>query len=473
MIYKTGDKISKVDILARFKDEDDVCYLEIKGDKQQLYRVGEEDVLFFKIDKADDFMQRLRMVEDYRGTEDYTEQLDRAKRAAVELDQTIEPSDEMTLKMDVAKIQKKLAEMAFEEGEKIPDGLKKQCQKSEYGGYSLQFNNFIYILDPDFRVQNRRPAAAGEKDLSLQAEERIAAPQKIEQIDKPEIKKEFILGKGDVLPERMRSRCEVDLSTGAGYRIEIGNVIYILDENYRVVVKMSQSHQFEEETIIETPAQAKEDKKQDSQPQPEKIIDSVLKKFQIALKADKVNAELFVEQVMAMENKPALLRVFQGDFTELNEETKASAGQGKTTKLKEGGITLLKAALVHELYLKSTFRGRGERMIEFLTHIISPWKDASLTITQEDFDREEQEELVEMLADKRRVYRDIGETLLRLYLEMKETVYDEYRQVQKAGKTLFKAFLIDRLYEKITRPEKGDGISLICLLRDIMDFPGK
>ncbi|MCI0470335.1 MAG: hypothetical protein L0Y73_01605, partial [Candidatus Aminicenantes bacterium] len=455
MIYKTGDKISRVDILARFRDEDDVCYLEIKGDKVQLYRVGDDDILFFKIDKTDDFMQRLKMVEDYRSTEDYTEHVDQAKRAAAELEQSFEPSDEITLKIDLVKVQKKLAEMAFEEGEKIPDGLKKQCKKSEYGGYSLQFNNFIYILDPDFRVQNRRPVTAGEKDLSLQAEEQIVPPQKIEQTVKPGIKKEFILDKGDVLPEHLRSRCEVDLSTGVGYRIEMGNVIYILDENYRVIVKMSQSHHIAEETVAKAPLQAEEDKKQDGQPQPEKIIDSVLKKFQIALKADKVNAEIFAEQVMAAENKAVLLRVFQGDLAELNEETKAAAGKGKITRLNEGGITLLKAALLHELYLKSTFRGRGEHIIEFLTHIISPWKDTALTITQEDSDREEQEELVEMLADKRRLYRDIGEALLRFYMEMKETIYEEYRQVQKAGKTLFKAFLIDRLYEKIPRPEKG------------------
>ena len=109
-------------------------------------------------------------------------------------------------------------------------------------------------------------------------------------------------------------------------------------------------------------------------------------------------------------------------------------------------------------------------MIEFLTHIISPWKDAALTITQKDLSGMEQERLIDFVNRQSGVYQDIGDVLHQIYMEMKVNIQDEYKRVQKEGRTLFKAFLIDRLYEKISRPDKGDGISLICLSRDIMDF---
>jgi len=120
--------------------------------------------------------------------------------------------------------------------------------------------------------------------------------------------------------------------------------------------------------------------------------------------------------------------------------------------------------------LKSTFRGRGERIVVFLTHIISPWKDASLTISQADLSLSGQEKLIDFLNKRSEVYSDIGDILYRVYTEVKGNIHDEFDVVKKEGKTLFKAFLIDKLYQMISRPDKGDGISLICLSKDIMDF---
>lgn len=462
MTYKTGDKIPGQDILRRLLDEDGFVYLELKGEKNQLFRVGEGNSLFFRVDKTEELMNRLKVVEDFRGVEDYVE------KVKEEADPEIEPSDEITLKIDAENIQKKLAEMSFNEGDKIPDGLKSQCTRNAYGGYSLEYNNFSYVLDTDFRVEMRRPVTSG--DLTLEAEDLVTASQKKEFVREPEIKGDITLNKGDLLPENLRSECEVDLSEGGGFRIEIGNSLYILDENYRVVVKMSQSLQNGEEPSIEVRLDEKEGRTTDDRHPPGKIVDSVLKKFQIALKVDKINADLFIKETLVPGKRNLFLNVYHGDLSELNEDTRAAAETGKVTKISEGGISLLKAALIHELYLKSTYRGRGEQMIEFLTHIISPWKDAALTITQKDLSGTEQQRLIDFVNRQSGVYQDIGEVLHQIYMEMKVNIQDEYKRVQKEGRTLFKAFLIDRLYEKISRPDKGDGISLICLSRDIMDF---
>ncbi|MCK5057898.1 MAG: hypothetical protein KAT34_14670 [Candidatus Aminicenantes bacterium] len=464
MKYKTGDKIPAEEMLTRLQDEDGAVFLELRGDRNHLVRVGDNDSLFFRVEKTAELMRKLRVVEDYRRVEDYTGDLRK------EVEPEIEPSDEITLKIDVAKLQKKLDEITFEEGKKIPDGLKSQCKKSTYGGYSLEYNNFFYVLDADFRVEIKKPVILAGDNYTLEAEEPVPAVQQNESIIEPDIRKKVSLDKGDVLPNHLRSRCEVDLSAGSGFRIEIGSSLYILDEDYRVVVKMSQSSQAAEVPSPVVPPVQEEVKKPNSPHPPEKIVDSVLKKFKIALKVDKINAELFEEKNLTTGNKPVLIKVYQGDLSELNEDTKASANRGRVAKLEEGSISLLKAALIHELYLKSTFRGRGEQMVEFLTHIISPWQDAALTITQADLSLSEQEKLVDFLNKQSEVYSDIGDILYRVYTEIKGNIHDEYDVVKKEGKTLFKAFLVDKLYQMISRPEKGDGISLIYLSRDIMDF---
>ena len=464
MNYKTGDKIPVEEMLTRLQDEDGSVFVELRKDKNHLYRLGDGDSYYFKVGKTADLMRKLTVVEDYRRVEDYTGDLKQ------EVDPEIEPSDEITLKIDLAKLQKKLDEITFKEGQKIPDGLKSECKKSTYGGYSLEYKKFFYVLDADYRVEIKKPIAPAGDKYTLEAEELVPAIQQKDTISELDIRKKASLDKGDLLPGHLRSRCEVDLSAGRGFRIEIGGSVYILDEDYRVIVKMSQSSQAAEAPSPVVPTAQVEIKKPDSSHPPEKIVDSVLKKFKISIKVDKINAELFEEKNLASGNKPVLIDVFQGDLSNLNEDTKVSANRGRITKLGKGGIPLLKAALVHELYLKSTFRGRGERMIEFLTHIISPWKDSAMSITQADLSLSNQEELVGLLKKQSEVHADIGEILYRVYTEIKGNIHDEYDVIKKEGRTLFKAFLIDKLYQMISRPDKGDGISLICLSKDIMDF---
>lgn len=474
MEYKTGDRIPDNEVLVRFMDDEGGVYVEIKGEKEFLYRIGENNSLFFKVERTDKLMGELRLLDDFRSTEDYMEQPEKEEE-----EPEVEPSDEITLKIDAEKIQKKLAEITFEEGTKIPDGLKSQCKKNEYGGYSLEFNNYFYVLDAGYRVEIRRPVKtkAPTSDFTLEADDLVTPAQDKGDVGEPVKAGKVVLDKGDILPEHLRSRCEVDLSAGSGFRIEVDNSTYILDEDYRVVVKMSHHYQAdEEEPVVPQPEPAaamEQQQKQDSQQHPpEKIVESVLKKFKIAIKVDRVSVDLFLQQTLIPANKPVFLNIYQGDLTELNEDTKAAAKMGRITKLKTGGISLLKAALLHELYMKSTFSGRGERMLEFLTHIISPWKDAALTITQKDLYMTGQERLLDFTGKQSDIYGDIGDVIHRIYMEIKGSVFEEYRKVQKEGSTLFKAFLINKLYEKISRPERGDGISLIILVKNIMDFQG-
>lgn len=463
MDYKTGDKIPESEILRRLQDEDGAFYLELRGETDQLFRVGPSNSLFFKLEKTGDLMQRLKVIDDFRPFGDIEEEVK-------EEDPDIEPSDEITLKIDLAKVRKKLEEITFDEGQKIPDGLKSKCKQNEYGGYSLEYNKYLYVLDSEFRVEIKKAAGPVSPNLTLDAESR-GTHKPAGEAGLPEMKRKTTLEKGDLLPEHLRSRCDADLSSGGGFRIEIDGTIYLLDKDYRVEIKMSQTSPAFGISTDSMQIEESDSKKQESRHSPETIVDSVLKKFRIAVKFDKIDASLFIEKTLAESNKPVLLKIFHGDLSELNEDTKASASSGRITRVDKGGISLLKAAMLHELYLNSTYRGRGQRAIEFLSHIISPWKDASLTISQKDLSLMEHEGLIDLLNKRSAVYTDIGEIIYQTYSEIKGAVYEEYIDVRKEGKTLFKAFLIDKLYLVISRPDKGDGISLISLCRDIMDFP--
>lgn len=157
------------------------------------------------------------------------------------LEDEILPSNETTSKFNIADIQKKLDEEEFEEGQQIPDHLISQCKRNAYGGYSLRHFKFIYVLDADYRIEVKMPAshkddsqeaAPHEHDKTLLFSHQDVAKQ-IEDVQ---------LAKGDILPSHLRTRCEADLSIGGGYRIRIGQYLYLLDNDFRVNARMKYSY---------------------------------------------------------------------------------------------------------------------------------------------------------------------------------------------------------------------------------------
>ncbi len=493
MDYNTGDTIPETEVLKRLKDTAGNIYLELKKDKISLYQIGENNLLYYKVDRSEN-IDDMEVLVDYSGIAGYVDDAeddtgqgegDEAANAP-----QIEPDEDVTVKINVRKLKKKLNELTFEEGEPIPHGLRDKCNQNAYGGYSLTYNNYSYVLDADFTVQikrsNKQPSS-----FALEAENDNSVPgiginnhsSNSLMLENNNglagVGKGRDLEKGDILPEHMRDHCEVDLSAGGGYRIQIGDNLYILDEHFCVVVKMSQSYHGDdiEEAVNSRPKQINNNSIPNAQPQqqqhsPEKIVLSVIKKFAVALKFDQLEVDLFVEEVLKAPDRSFLIEVLQGDLSRLNEEIKAAARAGRKTKvdLEGDGISLLKAALVHELYMKSTARSRGEKIIEFLSHIISPWKDSQLTLAQADLNLAGQGNLIDFVDSQSMLYPDIRATLQRVMGLLRDIIRDDYNNVKKGGKTLFKSFLIDKLYQMISRPEKGNGVSLIGLVRSIMDF---
>jgi hypothetical protein len=273
--------------------------------------------------------------------------------------------------------------------------------------------------------------------------------------------------KGDVLPVPLRNRCDEDITTGGG-RIMIGNYLYFLDADYVVTARMKLAYT-EGDAVVPAPVPGAAPQKQLPV---EQIVANLVKHFQLALDKYNISADFFKDSVLAPGNREALMRMYNGDLTELSDDTREAAAQGKLTVLEgEQGFTLLRAAILHELYIKSTLAGRGGNMKYYVTHICSIGPDGRLNELQGEMPLKQQQDLFDFFAGRAGVYIDKNRLIRQLYRDLRPTIFEDYQAIRKiGGKVRFNAFLIVKLYEHTKRLDRGDGITLIRLTRDIMDF---
>lgn len=164
---------------------------------------------------------------------------DKAKKKKVSaFKDEVSASDEPTSKIDISQLKKKIEEMDFDEGEIIPKKLRAKCTKNTYGGYGLRLDKYIYVLDNDYRVEFKRPLVHKD-DMEEDGQDEMDKTILFPGIDvTPPEPEEIKLEKGDLLPDHLRTQCEVDLSVGGGSRIEIGPYLYLLDHDFRVTARM-------------------------------------------------------------------------------------------------------------------------------------------------------------------------------------------------------------------------------------------
>lgn len=494
MEYKAGSHIPEKEVLRRYEDEDGETFLEVRGVEDVLFRVTTGNQVYYKIDRSLMVEEELTLVDDFSkaAAEAETE----IELAAEEFEPPIEISPEMLLDEEEAapeaggltlreRIPRQVTEL--EEGQLVPERLKPMCLKNAYGGYTLRYNRFLYLLGRDYRVEMK--SADSMSDYLLEEEEDIALLEPRELVDTvtPDESSEdqemgIELQRGETLPSHMREQCEEDISSGGGSRIIIGDYLYLLDSDYRVTVKMklSYSHAAAPTSLtaaaeIPVPEPKKPGEKEPPKKLPpvKKIISGVVKHFKAALKKYNISADFFKETVLSSGSREVLTHVYDGDLTELNDDTREAASQGKQTVLEEEGFTLLRAALLHELYIKSTFAGRGENMKYFITYIASIEPDGALEESRfdDDMSLEQQREMVEFFSSRRKEYTDKTEIIARVHHLLRKNVFKEYKTLRQAGENVrFNALLIAKLYEHTTRLDRGDGITMIRLSRDLMDY---
>ncbi|MCP4157438.1 MAG: hypothetical protein GY757_57540, partial [bacterium] len=537
----------------RLQDEDGAIFIEVRGKQNALFRVIEGNRVYYKLDKAMIEEEALVLLDDFTGREPEPEEPEpedlvlmntELPMQSVQLnvgspyeDDNSEDSQTFDLStdsfdtgsgtetqkhIDSREIEKKGIEL--EEGEVVPRHLQAKCKKNEYGGYSLRYNRFLYILDSDLVVEVKTPDTASSyldqeqteeieqggsnldvttdsipdvSDIAAEIGVSVETGVKTDKIVLTESEAQRaanipILQKGDILPSSMRNQCEEDIS-GGGSRISLGHYIYILDPDYRVTVRMGVSFNEAEAPKSEPPvkenrvssaayapeAAAPEPRKiKAPPPKPKKlpvkeIVSNIVKGFSMALDKCNISADFFSDSVLASHNRQTLILAYGGDLAHLNEDTSAATAMGKmTVLLKGGGFHLFKAALIHELYIKSTMAGRGDNMKYFLTYILSLKADGKMIPPPNDMPPEEQQSLLAFFAGKSRVYDDKADIIRRVHRQIRNSIFDVYNQLKQEKEAVnFKALLIAKLYEHTTRLDRGDGITMIRLTKDIMIWP--
>jgi hypothetical protein len=483
MDYKAGSHIPEKEVLRRYKDEDGEIFLEVRGAENVYYRVTAVNQVYYKIDKALMEEEDLELIDDFSEAPQGYDSEPVIELSEFETsDSFIEIGPEMLVEEEGAPLNLvnpepheddiELAEL--EEGQVVPLYLRPLCKKTAYKGYSLRYNKFVYMLDKEYCIEMKTPDSMASYMLGV--EDKIHARHStVPPIEKPAapvtpvtstapvsphqvtessagqsagIKEEFETG--DFLPLSLRERCEMDIATGAG-RVIIGSYLYLLDANYAITTRMKLAHSAGE-TASSTPAPGRAPKKLLPV---EEIVDNLVKHFEIALDKYNISAGFFKDNVLGPKYRKTLIRMYNGDLTELSDDTREAAAQGKLTVLdNEKGFTLLRAAILHELYIKSTLVGRGGNMKYYVTYICSIWPDGRISEFQGEIPLKKQQDLLEFFGSRASV-----------------SIFEDYQTIRKiGGKVSFNAFLIGKLYEHTTRLDRGDGITMIRLSRDIMDY---
>jgi hypothetical protein len=205
----------------------------------------------------------------------------------------------------------------------------------------------------------------------------------------------------------------------------------------------------------------------------EEIVSGVVNTFEQALSTYNVNADYYKEKVLGPDHRAILSSAYHGDLSGVNEDTREAAGQGKPVNLErnEQGLNLLKAVLIHELYINSTLKGRGENMKYFLTHIIVPQPEETGGEPNAGISLEEEKDLLEFFKNQAFTYPDKTDMLRRVHLQIRNSLLEQYEElILKKEKVNFRALLICKLYENTTRLDRGDGITMIRLTRDLLEY---
>ncbi|MCP5050597.1 MAG: hypothetical protein GY940_25765 [bacterium] len=532
MQFKMGSPIPDEQILKRFEDEDGEIFLELRGQQDSLFRVTEGNRFYYKIEKENMGEGELHLLEDYSHLHINLDSLPLSEQPTAEIKLPFyeaEPTN--THKMEVTdrggtesgtlqslnRLDRTDALIdEWSEGQWVPNHLHMKCTKNDYGGYTLRHNKFIYLLDNKYKVEIKTPDTASDYQLETESlspspldllppappaspvsessgpfdisepfelsgpSEPFEPPLLTPSPSPPETPPTSEFKKGDILPLHYRELCEEDIGPNGGSQVSIGGFLYFLDGDYKILQKMKIAYLegTTPEAVPTMPPEPSEfpDPFEDTLPPPPQlsvktIVSNMVKTVQHALQVHGIDADYFKESVLAPANRDTLIRAYNGDMAHLNDDTREAAEQGKLVSLHERGTTLFKAVMIHELYIKSTLKGRGDKMKYFLTFIIAAKPDGTPGTFRDAITPGEQKEMLKFLKGRAEVYTDKAEIILRVYRKIRHTIMDDYEELLEAGENVrFDAFMIAKIYENTTRLDRIDGISLMRLTRAILKF---
>ncbi len=193
------------------------------------------------------------------------------------------------------------------------------------------------------------------------------------------------------------------------------------------------------------------------------------------IKKNQINADFFIsEKLDNPKILKTLLKVYNGDLSELNDEI-LEAGKNNLDLSIPAGFISIKAALLHQLYINTTLNGRGghrgKNMKSLLFDLIVLDSYGKLSPLRKKISPKVQQKGIEFFKKLSQKYVDKKGVILRVYSSIIND--EEYINLINMNTTVdidtYKAFLISKLYEFTTRIDRGNGISMINITRALMN----
>lgn len=444
---KPGEKIPEELILKRYKDKEfDGILIQIKGDNQSLLRATEDNRYLFKVDREVYPVKDLEVITDG-------------------------PKESQPPEID----------------KRLPDYIRPYLKKA----FILENDNETLVYDQDFMPLGRLITEESGDGRDKKLLENVTIPDN--NITK--------LREGDALPAAWQQICSPEKE---GFSLKIGQYLFRMDLGYSIVEKINLQEpnrkdldEYEKtEQLIAPPKCLPEEvdpaektavslplplQKHNLNMTPKSIVTKIVNRFKKAIKSNKLQLDYFVEQKLSNEKYDDLAKVLLGDIKYLNEEIREGVAKNPERKI-GGGLSLLKAALIHELYINTTLVGRvgkdnqgiesGRTLKALWTFLILLNHNSSLRQLGADISPAEQKEMIRFVGGLQDKYKDKGEIIKRIY---KKLLFDLDEGILTFGNRSisvdkFKAILIYKFYENTNRMDRGDGITMICITRDIIDF---
>ncbi len=237
---------------------------------------------------------------------------------------------------------------------------------------------------------------------------------------------------------------------------------------------------------VMAPDNSKEEQKQDvaeepQTPPPVKLSEAevtgiLMKSIKRSLDKNGIEASLFVKD--RLEDQSRLAQVMQGNLGVLNSEIAEAASKGVPVNHKQG-YTLLKAALLHELFINTTLGGRGGHrsriMRQFILELILITPHGKFEKDNSIITRENQIRVLNWLLEFRNSFRDKSEVIEKLIKQLSsdDELVKITRQKDCVNTSMFKALVVSKIYEYTTRLDRGNGLAMIALSRAVMDINRK
>jgi len=166
---------------------------------------------------------------------------------------------------------------------------------------------------------------------------------------------------------------------------------------------------------------------------------------------------------LASERYKSLTEVLKGDIGQLNPETQKGMKADPKRKIK-GGLSLLKASLIHELYINSTIAGRnvengqtaesGKNLKNLWTFLILLKHNASIRNLGPNIDINEQKKMIHFIGTLKGKFKDKSEVIERIH---KKLLFD-----------LDNGYLTRK--KRATATDKFKAITIICITKEIIDY---